>query len=210
LVDKPIGFSSFQIVRALQKRYRKIGHAGTLDPFASGLLIILTDKDTKMFRRYETCEKEYHGEMLLGIVTDTYDISGRVVAKDGSILRPTNSILDRITREFTGSIKQAPPSFSALKSRGRKLYELSRKGIDIKPPVRTVTVMSFSIVHYDYPIVGFIVVVGKGVYIRSLAHDFGARLGTGATLLSLRRQRIGDCTVARAVTLGTLLNSAGD
>jgi len=208
LVDKPIGFSSFQIVRALKPRFRKIGHAGTLDPFASGLLIVLTDYDTKQFQNYESCEKEYRGEIVLGIATDTYDISGRITAQDHLYHRPTRTRLESTVRDFVGVIDQNPPPFSALKQGGQKLYALSRKGITVKPPKRTVKVSLFSVLAYDYPVITFRAVVGRGVYIRSLAHDLGARLEIGATMLSLRRHRIGDCAVTQAYTLGALLHHA--
>lgn len=207
LVDKPIGFSSFQIVRLLQSRYRKIGHAGTLDPFASGLLIILTDQDTKRFQEYEKCEKEYSGEILLGMMTDTYDISGQFTITRHIHHRPTYDEIEEAVHGFVGTIRQKPPRFSALKHRGQKYYELSRRGIPVEPEMRTVKIQSFSVGDYNYPLVAFKAIVGKGVYIRSLAHDFGMHFGIGATLLSLRRQRIGEDAIADSCTLGCLLNN---
>lgn len=209
LVDKPVGFSSFQVVRMLQNRYRKIGHAGTLDPFASGLLVVLTDQDTKQFQNFENRIKEYRGEILIGVVTDTYDISGSIIPQERTGKKPTRAMIENAARKLTGVIEQIPPRFSALKHGGRKLYELSRKGISVAPAKRIVKVGSFTISEYDYPIVAFKAVVGKGVYIRSLAYDLGQRLGIGATLLSLRRQRVGEYSVAQARSLGTLLGSAG-
>ncbi|MBN2620997.1 tRNA pseudouridine(55) synthase TruB [candidate division WOR-3 bacterium] len=208
-MDKPVGFSSFQVVRMLQKKYRKIGHAGTLDPFASGLLIVLTDRDTKRFQSFEICEKEYSGEILIGVSTDTYDISGSIAMQERTGKKPTCAMIESAARGFIGAIEQVPPRFSALKHGGQRLYELSRKGIPVSPARRTVNIKSFSIDGYDYPIVTFTTVVGKGAYIRSLAHDLGQRLGTGATLLSLRRLRIGEYSVAQARAFGTLLCSTG-
>lgn len=209
LVDKPVGFSSFQIVRLLQKKYSKVGHAGTLDPFASGLLILLTNRATKQFDNIQTRDKEYTGEILLGTVTDTYDITGTETetreAVNGDM---TLSELNRIASRFVGEIEQTPPRFSALKHHGKKLYQLSRKKqkVEIKP--RRVQIRSFRILDFDPPVLRFDTVVGKGAYIRSLAYDLGNAMGCGATLLSLRRTRIGEHNVAQAMKLGVLLEQA--
>ena len=207
LVDKPVGFSSFQIVRILQRRYKKVGHAGTLDPFASGLLILLINKATKRFNSVQKWEKEYCGEILLGITTDSYDITGVETrprrAVQGDI---ESSQLNEISEKFVGEIQQIPPSFSALKHQGKKLYQLSRKKLKVKIAARKVFVKSFNISEIDLPILRFRAVVGKGVYIRSLAHDFGEALGCGATLLSLRRIRIGEYNIADAKNIGALFS----
>lgn len=206
LIDKPVGFSSFQIVRMLKKHYKKVGHAGTLDPFASGLLIVLVDRATKQFDNIQKREKEYVGEILLGITTDTYDITGieteprRAVNENMGL-----SGLNLITEQFVGEIEQTPPRFSALKHHGKKLYQLSRKNQKVEIAARKVFVKSFCIVDVDIPILRFKAVVGKGVYIRSLAHDLGNALGCGATLLSLRRMRIGEYGIAEAKKIGVLL-----
>ena len=205
LVDKPVGFSSFQIVRLLQGRYRKVGHGGTLDPFASGLLIVLTDQDTKKFREYEGCKKEYSGEIMLGMETDTYDISGQMVTGDHQKRKPTPGEVEKYAQDFIGTIQQKPPRFSALKIHGKPFYQLSRMGVDAEPDVRTVTIHDLSVRHYEYPLVAFHAIVGKGVYMRSIAHDLGERLGIGGTMMSLRRQRIGEDSVEHARTLGSLV-----
>jgi tRNA pseudouridine55 synthase len=206
LIDKPVGFSSFQIVRILKNRYEKVGHAGTLDPFASGLLIILANSATKQFDSIQRWDKEYTGELSLGYSTDTYDITGKrkqkAAAKDISLTLPE---LNRIAQSFVGEIKQMPPRFSALKRNGRRLYELSRQNKPVKIEPRKVLVKSFEIDGIDLPLVRFWSSVGKGVYIRSLAHDFGNKLGCGATLVSLRRVRIGEYRVAEAQKLGDIL-----
>lgn len=214
LIDKPIGFSSFQIVRIFKKHYKKVGHAGTLDPIASGLLIILIGKATHKFNEIQNYEKHYTGEMILGVVTDTFDMSGRIIKKMSTaqmcsiredIVRLSINELDEIASSFVGKIEQIPPRFSAIKQDGKKLYELSRKGQDVQPKKRKVFVESFHIITSDYPILRFDVGVGKGVYIRSLVHDFGERLGCGATLLSLCRTRIGNYRVTDARKLGDIL-----
>lgn len=210
LVDKPVGFSSFQIVRVLKSYYSKVGHAGTLDPFASGLLIILIGNATKKFSYIQKHEKEYIGEIILGMTTNTYDISGKKMAEFnvGQGFSPTNLSMEELNRnasKFIGEIEQIPPRFSAIKQEGKKLYELSRKGLKVQPKKRKVFIKSFRITEFNYPKLKFNAVVCKGVYIRSLAYDFGARLGCGATLLSLKRIRIGDYELAQAKKLGEIL-----
>lgn len=207
LIDKPVGFSSFQIVRILKKRYKKVGHAGTLDPFACGLLIILIGRATKKFLEMQTLEKTYSGEMVLGISTDTYDISGIQMQKSCSPKNLSLEVLDETANKFTGEIEQIPPRFSALKLGGKKLYELSRKGAKVSPRSRKVFVKSFNITDVNYSVLKFNVEVGKGVYVRSLANDFGDSLGCGATLISLRRTRIGEYDISQAKKLGDILFS---
>jgi len=213
LIDKPVGFSSYQIVRVFTSCYDKVGHAGTLDPCASGLLVVLIGKATKRSQEIQQYEKEYVGEILLGMTTDTYDISGhtectgRTYTHQTACSMPPFSVdtLHDVVQTFVGAIEQKPPRYSALKHRGKRMYELSRQGIRIQPRKRKVFVRSFSVIEYRYPVVSFTTVVGKGVYVRSLAHDIGMNLGTGATLLSLRRTKIGDFSVGDAETLGSVL-----
>jgi tRNA pseudouridine55 synthase len=207
LVDKPVGFSSFQIVRLFKKRYKKVGHAGTLDPFASGLLIILIDKATKRFADFQTYDKSYSGEILLGYTTDTYDITGTFQHVQACSKTTSFDDLRTVSRLCVGAIDQIPPRFSAIKHKGRRMYELSRLGKKVIPQARKVVVKSFDIVRFEWPVVRFHVIVGKGVYIRSLAHDFGDRLGCGAALLSLRRTCIGPFSLNGAVQLGRLFHT---
>ncbi len=214
LMNKPIGFSSFQIVRILKNHYKKVGHAGTLDPFASGLLIILIGKATKKFTEILNYEKQYIGEIILGMVTDTYDISGKIIKKMNAEHNYRRQMgfthcqideLNRIADSFIGEIEQIPPRFSAIKKEGKKLYDLSRRGFNVQPKMRRVFIKSFNITECDYPKLKFDVVVGKGAYIRSLVYDFGNRLGGGATLMTLRRIRIGNYKVTDAKKLGDIL-----
>lgn len=206
LVDKPVGFSSFQIVRLLKHQYAKVGHAGTLDPFASGLLVMLIGSATRRFNEFQTYEKEYHGQMLMGYVTDTYDITGRILDHNERSGECVAKQLQSIAREFIGNIEQVPPRFSALKLGGRKMYELSRAGKTVEPPKRSVCVHEFTLTTFAGNVLGFRAIVGKGTYIRSLAHDFGRRVGYGAVLFSLRRTRIGRFSVDNARSLGSLMN----
>ncbi|OPX18624.1 tRNA pseudouridine(55) synthase TruB [candidate division WOR-3 bacterium 4484_100] len=205
LVDKPVGFSSFQIVEILKKRYKKVGHTGTLDPSASGLLIILINQATKRFEEFQKYEKEYEGEFILGMTSETYDIASPPLIKVEN-----NKIgieqLKKVSQEFVGEIQQIPPRFSALKYQGERLYKLVQKNVDITPAPRQVLVKSFEIIDGTNPIFRFQTVVGKGVYIRSLINDLGIRLGCGATLLSLRRLRIGDYHITQAKKIGELFD----
>jgi len=209
LIDKPTGFSSFQVVRILKKWYEKVGHAGSLDPFASGLLVILTGNQTKKFIDLQAYDKEYVGEIMLGISTNTYDISGEVIKKSEKLPQEAFSLnnFNELAEQYVGEIEQRPPSFSAVKQAGRKLYELARKGIECTPSWRRVLVKSFSFNAFQMPILKFTAVVGKGVYIRSLANDFGTLLGCGAVLVSLRRLRIGEYSITEAKNFGDLLNT---
>lgn len=206
LVDKPPGFSSFQIVRLMQKSAGKVGHAGTLDPFASGLLILLFNRATRQFDTIQKLDKEYTGEILLGITTDTYDITG---LQQESGKKPAVELglktLNQIARRFVGDVLQIPPRYSALKRGGRKLYELSRRKEFMSVGPRRVSIKSFDIEQVDPPILTFRTTVGKGVYIRSLVHDFGDAIGCGACLLTLRRTRIGTYLVSQACRLGMLV-----
>ena len=206
LFDKPVGFTSFQIVKIFKRHYRKVGHAGTLDPFASGLLIVLIGSATKDFLSYQKCNKEYIGEMVLGMVTDSYDIAGQILKErwNGNTEGYTLDDLNQIASSFVGEIEQVPPIFSAIKQDGVKLYELSRQGIVVQPKKRKVMIVSFTITAVEYPILHFHTLVGTGVYVRSLVFEYGKRLGCGATVISLRRTKIGDDNVKTAQKIGEI------
>jgi tRNA pseudouridine55 synthase len=204
-IDKPVGYSSFQMVRLYKRLHKKVGHAGTLDPFASGLLLILVGNATKKFNEIQTLQKEYRGAMVMGIVSDTYDISGRLESRENTCCPVSWEKLKQVAAGFVGEFDQVPPPFSALKRRGKKLYELSRQGVKIVPRSRKVSVQAFSITYFEWPYAEFTALVNTGVYIRSLVHDLGTRLNCGATVLSLRRMRIGQYVVDDAVSLGEIL-----
>lgn len=207
LIDKPLEWSSFQAVNALKWAIRKkfnlkkikIGHAGTLDPLATGLLVICTGKYTKKIPELQGQVKEYTGTFTLGATTPSYDLETEV---DQTF--PTEHITETAIKEsanqFLGEIAQVPPVFSALKKDGKRLYELAREGkeVDIKP--RKITLLEFEITRIALPEVDFRVVCSKGTYIRSLAHDFGKTLGSGAYLSALRRTKIGDFNVNNATS----------
>jgi tRNA pseudouridine55 synthase len=205
-IDKPAGFSSFQVVRILKRRYKKVGHAGTLDPFASGLLIILTGSATKQFSALQGYDKEYVGEIIFGFSTDTYDITGKIQEYVSFTPHLSLESLNSTAQYFVGEIEQTPPGYSAIKQNGQKLYQLSRKGKHVEPKSRKVSVKTLLITRYRWPCATFRTIVGKGTYIRSLTHDIGVRLGCRATLMTLRRVRIGPYDVNAARKIGYLLN----
>lgn len=202
LIDKPLHWTSFDVVRKLRGllQIKKIGHAGTLDPLATGLLIVCTGKFTKKINEYMAQEKEYTGTFTLGAVTPTYDLESEPEQpKAYSFI--TNELLQETAGKFTGDIAQLPPVFSAIKKDGVALYELARKGVDVKLEPRSVFIHSFVITEVELPVVHFKVVCSTGTYIRSLANDYGAALGCGAYLSSLCRTRIGEFKNADAMDM---------
>src|SRR5688500_3847997 len=205
LVDKPIEWTSFDAVRKIRylTKTKKVGHAGTLDPLATGLLIICTGKFTKKINEYMAQEKEYTGTITLGAVTPTYDLESEPEA-----FKPCDAIsmddLRTTAQTFTGDILQTPPIHSAIKKDGKRVYELARRGIDVKLEPRPVTIKEFQVVKADLPVVHFKVVCTTGTYIRSLANDFGEWLGCGGYLSSLCRTRIGNFLLKDAQSIQQL------
>jgi tRNA pseudouridine55 synthase len=202
LIDKPLDWTSFDVVRKIRSliKIKKVGHAGTLDPLATGLLIVCTGKFTKKINEYMGMEKEYTGSFTLGAVTPTYDLESEPMEKK-EISEITEEILHSTTSFFTGDILQVPPIHSAIKQAGKPVYLMARKGINVILEPRPVTIKSFTIEKIDLPVVYFKVVCSTGTYIRSLANDYGQRLGCGAYLSSLRRTRIGNYLAADAHTM---------
>ena len=202
LIDKPLEWTSFDAVRKIRNliRIKKVGHAGTLDPLATGLLIICTGKFTKQINAYMAKEKEYTGTFTIGAITPTYDLES-----EPTDFKPYDHLtifdLEAATKKFVGEILQVPPAHSAIKKDGKRVYELARKGIDVKLDPRPVTISSFEIETTHLPEISFKVVCSTGTYIRSLAHDFGQALGCGAYLSSLRRTRIGDFLADDALSI---------
>ena len=208
LIDKPLTWSSFQAVNKLKyilkRKYDlpkkfKIGHAGTLDPLATGLLIICTGKFTKKITEIQAQVKEYTGTIVLGATTPSYDLETEVDATF-----PTNHITEAIiletTNQFLGEIDQKPPVFSAIKKDGKRLYEHARAGEEVEIQSRKTTIYEFEITRVQLPEVDFRVKCSKGTYIRSLAYDFGLALQSGGHLSKLRRTKIGDYNVENAVS----------
>ncbi len=202
LIDKPVHWTSFDVVRKIRNLTRivKVGHAGTLDPLATGLLIVCTGKFTKKINEYMGMEKEYTGSFTLGATTPTYDLESEPVNFCNTD-HLTESQIKSATQEFTGLIMQVPPIHSAIKQEGKPVYLAARKGIDVVLEPRPVTIYAFEIEKIEMPIVYFRVVCSTGTYIRSLAHDFGKVLGVGAYMSSLRRTRIGQFQVSDAESM---------
>lgn len=202
LINKPLQWTSFDAVRKIRNliRIKKVGHAGTLDPLATGLLIICTGKFTKKINEYMAKEKEYTGSFTLGATTPTYDLES-----EPQNFKPVDGITEEAiisaTKPFTGAILQIPPAHSAIKLEGKRVYELARQGKEVKLEPRPVTIHEFGITKIDMPVIHFRVVCSTGTYIRSLAHDFGQALGCGAYLSGLCRTRIGEFRLEDAMTI---------
>ena len=208
LIDKPLNWTSFQVVNKLRWAIRKkfglkkikVGHAGTLDPLATGLLVICTGKKTKTIETYQAESKEYTGRLRLGETTPSYDLETEV-DKNWPIDHITPELIEDTSHHFTGKIEQSPPIFSAVKQDGVRLYEMARKGEKVEVKKRRVEIFEFEITQIALPEVDFRVRCSKGTYIRSLAHDFGQKLGSGAHLTQLRRTRSGKFDVNEAETI---------
>ncbi len=202
LINKPFRWTSFDAVRKIRNliRIKKVGHAGTLDPLATGLLIICTGKFTKKINEYMAQEKEYTGTICLGSTTPTYDLESEP-EHFKKVDHISNEELKSIAKTFTGEIQQVPPIHSAIKKDGKRVYELARRGMDVKLEPRPVTIYEFEIVKAELPVVEFRVVCSTGTYIRSLANDFGAALGCGGYLGGLCRTRIGSFHLKDAMNI---------
>ncbi|WP_299158444.1 tRNA pseudouridine(55) synthase TruB [uncultured Eudoraea sp.] len=206
LIDKPLNWSSFQAVNAvkwaIRKRFQlkkiKVGHAGTLDPLASGLLLICAGKFTKRIHEFQGMPKEYEGTITLGSSTPSYDLETEVdnVYTTDHI---THELIHKTKALFLGKIAQKPPVFSALKKDGKRMYEYAREGKELEIKARFVEVLEFEILEINLPVLRFRIRCSKGTYIRSIAHDFGKALNSGGHLSSLRRTKIGDYNVNNAV-----------
>lgn len=207
LVNKPLTWTSFDVVRKIRNLTKaKIGHAGTLDPLATGLLICCTGKMTKKINEYQAQEKEYTGTFTLGATTPTFDMESEPENfKD--ITGIDEAALKAATAGFLGEIMQLPPIHSAIKQNGKPIYLLARKGVDVKVEPRKITISEFEITKIALPVVHFRVVCSTGTYIRSLANDFGAALGCGAYLSSLCRTRIGAFRLEEAVDMETFISA---
>lgn len=208
LIDKPLDWTSFQVVNKvrwlIKQRFKikkiKVGHAGTLDPLASGLLILCTGKFTKNIETYQAQTKEYTGTITFGATTPSYDLETEV-DQTFDISDISEEKIRQATHRFIGEIQQRPPIFSALKKEGKRLYEYARNGEEVEIPTRAVHISEFEITAINLPNIDFRVVCGKGTYIRSLAHDFGRALNNGAHLSALRRTKIGEFSVEDATSI---------
>lgn len=214
LIDKPLEWTSFQVVNKLRWHIRKrfdikkikVGHAGTLDPLATGLLIICTGKQTKNITEYQGQIKEYTGTFVIGSTTPSYDLETEI-NEHFSTAHITEELLHKTTTQFIGKIQQKPPIFSAIKKDGKRLYELARKGETTEIKSREVEITEFEITKINLPNVEFRVVCSKGTYIRSLAYDFGVALNSGAHLAVLRRTKIGDFKVEDGLSVDEFIEN---
>jgi len=197
---KPLQWTSFDIVNKIRYmiRVKKVGHAGTLDPLATGLLIVCTGKFTKQINEYQGLNKEYIGTLVLGATTASYDLETEP-ENFKSVDHLTQDQINNATHSFVGEILQMPPQHSAIKKEGIRLYESARKGIEVKVDPRKVNIQSFEITHIQLPHIEFKVVCSTGTYIRSLVKDFGEALGVGAYMSHLRRTKIGDFKIEDAM-----------
>ena len=212
LIDKPLEWTSFQAVNKIRWHIKqrfgikkiKVGHAGTLDPLATGLLIICTGKQTKEIHTYQGQIKEYTGTFTVGATTPSYDLETEI-DQTFPTEHITESLLKETTAQFIGEIQQKPPIFSAIKKDGKRLYELARKGETTEIKARTVTIQEFKITDIDLPNVAFKVICSKGTYIRSLVFDFAKALNSGAHLSTLRRTKIGQFSVEKALSIDSFI-----
>ena len=202
LIDKPLRWTSFDVIRKIRNliKIKKVGHAGTLDPLATGLLIVCTGKFTKKINEYMAQEKEYTGTITLGATTPTYDLES-----EPENFKPFDQLsvqqMQTAAQTLTGEILQTPPIHSAIKKDGKRVYELARRGLEVKLEARPVSVLEFEITKVEMPKVAFKVVCSTGTYIRSLANDFGELLGCGGYLSSLCRTRIGSFDLKDAMSM---------
>jgi tRNA pseudouridine55 synthase len=208
LIDKPAGMSSFGVVARIRRvltqaaaKKVKVGHTGTLDPFATGLMIIVVGKECKNASQYSKLDKVYEATVGLGQTSTTGDPEGEIVAVSEDV--PTLEGIQLTLTTFVGEITQKPPIYSAIKIGGERAYKLARKGEVVDMPTRQVTVFSLELIDYTYPEVRLRAHVSSGTYIRTLAQDIGAELGTGAYCTELRRTRISDWDIEQAVTLSS-------
>jgi tRNA pseudouridine55 synthase len=214
LIDKPLEWTSFDAVNFIRSFLRKIfnlkklkvGHAGTLDPLATGLLIICTGRKTKEIELYQGMDKVYIGSMFLGATTPSYDAETEV-DREFDISQITEQQLKQATQHFTGEIQQVPPAYSAIKVEGKRAFDLARKDKEVRLKSRPVQIHAFELLNINLPHIDFMVSCSKGTYIRSLVHDFGQSLDSGAYLSALRRTRIGEFNVADALTIEAFKSS---
>jgi len=206
LINKPSGITSHDVVDRLREitKIKRIGHSGTLDPFATGLLILGIGREfTKKLSIFQKKDKEYIATLRLGAESDTFDRDGKIVERKVEKI-PERKEIEEVLKNFLGEIEQIPPAFSAKKIKGKKLYELARKGIKVEPKPQKVKIYEISILEYKFPYVKIKVKCSSGTYIRSLANDIGKKLGCGAYVEELIRTKIGEFSLENAVELSKL------
>ena len=209
LIDKPTNMTSFGVVARVRRRLSeaaghkvKVGHTGTLDPFATGLMIIVVGKECKNAMTYSKLDKVYEATIRLGEVSTTGDPEGEITAVSNTI--PTQTVVLEALRAFTGEIQQIPPIYSAIKINGQRAYKLARKGEVVVIPSRIITIFSLELISYTYPELRVRSHVSSGTYIRTLASDIGVKLGTGAYVTELRRTKIADYNISSAISVESI------
>jgi tRNA pseudouridine55 synthase len=213
LVDKPLGWTSFDVVNKIRSSIKqtlnikkiKVGHAGTLDPLATGLLIICTGKFTKKIDSFQGLGKVYIGSMYVGATTPSFDKETKVNQTFDTSSISKNELLDALVK-FTGDIEQTPPIYSAVKIDGKRAFEYARKNNEVKLKSRQVTIRKFDLLNFDLPEIDFLVDCSKGTYIRSLVNDFGMAINSGAYMSSLRRTSIGEYSVNDAYSVDEIID----
>jgi tRNA pseudouridine55 synthase len=200
LIDKPLKWTSFDVVNKIRYagKFKKVGHAGTLDPLATGLLILCSGKKTKSIEQYQAQKKEYTGTILLGKTTPSFDLETKF-DQSFEVTHITRELVEEVLENFKGEIEQIPPVFSAIKVKGKRAYESAREGKALELKSRKITIEEFEVDLNRLPEVDFRIVCSKGTYIRSIARDLGKALGSGGTLIALRRTKIGDFSVSNAM-----------
>jgi len=205
IIDKPAGWTSYDVVNFIRRRFKikKVGHAGTLDPLATGVLVVLLGRYTKLFRKFSSEDKEYNGTLRLGVSTDSQDADGKVIAKK-EISSVSRDDLKKAFTKFKGDIEQIPPMVSALRYKGKRLYKLARQGKEVPRKPRKVSIYKFQLTDFNPPDVDFFLSCSKGTYVRTLCHDIGEMLGCSGHLLRLRRIKSGDFGLNDSITIEEL------
>ena len=208
VIDKPTGITSHDVVSIVRKRFkiRQVGHAGTLDPLATGVLIVLLGSATKLFNKFVSFDKGYHATLMLGVTTTTADIEGEILKRSQSD-RITREQIEDVFRSFEGHIKQIPPMVSAVKVNGVRLYKLARSGIQIERQPRDVRIHKIRLTNFNPPEAKFCLECSKGTYVRQLAQDVGDILGCGACITQIQRVKVGPFEIQDAVALKELNES---
>jgi len=204
LVDKPKGMTSSRVVELIKKKFKvKVGHTGTLDPLATGLLIILTGKRTREAASFLKMDKSYQVKVILGMDTDTFDLEGKIIQRSDKEV--TEEELKQAIKEFHGDIWQNPPAYSSKKIGGKKAYELARKGLAVEISPKQVHISSLKFKEFQFPYFTLSCKVSSGFYVRSLVHDIGVKLGVGATVIEVRRMSVGSYHLEQAKKLEEIL-----
>ncbi len=208
IVDKPSGMTSHDVVHDIRRKFRmrRVGHAGTLDPLATGILILLLGQATKLSNRFIGFDKAYAATMKLGTVTDTADIEGKII-EEKPYAHITQREVEDVMRAFEGEQEQLPPMYSAVRHKGKKLYELARQGIEVERQARKINVSCLKLESFSLPEVSFYMECSKGTYVRQLAADIGSRLGCGACITQIRRVKTGPFVIEQAANLSDVNES---